>query len=210
MRKPRTYLGLHHLLLHSQHFYRRDLWANEDAYVEVWCESESIAGVLGEVTQEFDVPLMPGRGHSSHAFLHAAAGTISARFHDGKQVFLYYVGDYDPSGLDALRHAEERLHEYADDDVAFEFAHLAVTLDQIRALRLPTRPPKISDSRAKGFEGGCVEAEAIPPDEMRAIVRAAIEQHIDSERLARTLELEEQERRTLARLTDEYVEGDVE
>jgi hypothetical protein len=51
------------------------------------------------------------------------------------------------------------------------------------AWKLPTRPTKASDSRTKRFGPVSVELDAIEPDRLRAIVRAAIEQHLAPERL---------------------------
>jgi len=81
-------------------FYRRDLWANQDVYVEVWAESDSVAGIIADVTNEFDVPLMVCRGYSSTTFLYSAAQNIEAV---GKPAYLYQVGDHDPSGVDIAR-----------------------------------------------------------------------------------------------------------
>jgi hypothetical protein len=44
MRKPITYRGLDDLLRHTAQFYRRDLWANADCYIEIWCEKDTLAG----------------------------------------------------------------------------------------------------------------------------------------------------------------------
>ena len=50
---------------------------------------------------------------------------------------------------------------------------------QIDQFGLPTRPTKQSDSRARGFDGGSVEVDAIPPTVLRQIIEDAITQHID-------------------------------
>ena len=42
--------------------YRRDYWDSTDTLVEVWCESRSLAGVLGQVCREYVVPLFPAGG----------------------------------------------------------------------------------------------------------------------------------------------------
>jgi hypothetical protein len=68
-------------------------------------------------------------------------------------------------------------------DAEIHFERLAVTLEQIAHLNLPLRPTKHSDSRAARFEAeygqGSVELDAIHPDALRAIVREAIERHVD-------------------------------
>ncbi len=43
--------------------YRKSLWASADSRVEVWLEKDALAGVIGDVTSETDVPLMVTRGY---------------------------------------------------------------------------------------------------------------------------------------------------
>jgi hypothetical protein len=80
------------------------------------------------------------------------------------------------------------------------FERLAVTEDQIYDLDLPTRPTKQSDSRARGFGGGSVEVDAIPPTVLRQIVEDAITQHIDQRQLDIDRHYEQSEREILTRM----------
>lgn len=193
MRKPQTYSSLTDMLDRSTEFYRRALWDSQDAYVEIWLEKDALSGVLYEVTAECDVPLMVTRGYPSLSFLHAAATSIGAR---GKPAYLYYFGDYDPSGMDITRAVEDGIREFAPD-ADIEFERVAVTAEQIEEMELPTRPTKATDSRSKNFEGESVEVDAIDPDTLRDMVRDAIEQHIDKDELQRLELIEKQERETL-------------
>jgi len=133
------------------------------------------------------------RGYASISYLHGAAETIAA---SRKPTFLYYLGDYDPSGIDIPRNVETRLREFAPD-AKICFTRLAVTLEQIAALRLPTRPTKATDSRAQGFLGDSVEVDAIPPTILRKLVSDAIEGHIDRHSLALLRTAEDSEREIL-------------
>jgi hypothetical protein len=103
----------------------------------------------------------------------------SGRIHIGLGVptFIYHCGDFDPSGQDAARAIEQTLREMAPK-AEIHFERLAVTPEQIRQWRLPTRPTKQSDSRAKGFGDISVELDAIPPDQLRSLVQGAIERHL--------------------------------
>jgi len=99
------------------------------------------------VTSEFDVPLMVARGYASLSFLHSAAQQIAAV---GKPTFIYHLGDYDPSGVNAGEKIEQTLEDMAPSaDITFR--RIAVTPAQIRGWNLPTRPTKSSDTRARGF-----------------------------------------------------------
>jgi hypothetical protein len=175
MRKPVTHGSLAQALNRTAETYRRSVWDNQDAYVEVWLEKESLAGVVAQVTRTWDVPLMVTRGYPSLSFLHSAAETIAA---ESKPSFLYYLGDHDPSGVDITRAVEEGIREMAPDtDLTFE--RIAITRDQIATMKLATRPTKKTDSRSKGFEGDSIEVDAIPPKVLRKIVETSIVGHID-------------------------------
>jgi hypothetical protein len=52
-------------------------------------------------------------------------------------------------------------------------------------MSLPSRPTKASDPRAEKFDGDSVELDAIPPDDLRDLVRDTIEQHIDRDEIER-------------------------
>src|SRR5262249_46060621 len=52
-----TYNGSEDFLRRVRGLYRADLWEHADVYVEVWCESRSIAGVIQSVCRELCVSL---------------------------------------------------------------------------------------------------------------------------------------------------------
>ena len=193
MRKPRSYDSVEDALRQTAQFYRRRLWSETDAYVEVWLEKEALAGVLYAVTAEWDVPLMVTRGYPSLTFLHEAAQTIAA---EGKPTFLYYFGDWDPSGVGIPRKVEQELREFLPDvDITFE--RVAVTPEQVEAWGLPTRPTKKTDSRSKNFEGDSIEVDAIPPARLRQLANDVIDRHVDDRVFQVVAEAEESERELL-------------
>lgn len=201
-RKPRSYGSLEEALKRTAEFYRRDIWRQAEHYVEVWCESDSIAGIIMEVTAEYDVPLMVSRGFSSATYLWEAARSIAAV---GKPVYLYYFGDWDPSGKIIPEVIERELRRHAPN-AEIHFERIAITLEQIQNLGLPTKPPKTS-THSKGFRGGTVEIEAMPVPVLLGLVRDCIEQHIDQRHLEVLEAAEESERGILAGMLAEYRDG---
>jgi hypothetical protein len=199
MRKQRTFSSLERALHHTASAYRRSYWDNQDVYVAVWLEKDALAGVLYEVTNSWDVPLMVTRGYPSISYLYEAAeGMVAAR----KPVVIYYFGDYDPSGVDIPRAVEEGIREFAPDiDLTFE--RVAVNPSQILQGNLPTRPTKMSDSRSKTFQGESVEVDAIRPAMLRELVNESIERFIDKDALHAMKTAEESERAILLRLAKE-------
>jgi hypothetical protein len=192
-RKPATYGSVEEALKDTAQFYRKSLWSTADAYVEVWLEKDALAGVIYPVTQEYDVPLMVARGYASLSFLHSAAEAINDV---AKPVYIYHLGDFDPSGVNAAHKIDETLRELAPfADITFE--RLAVTPDQIDIFGLPSRPTKKSDPRSKAFHGESVELDAFEPDDLRSLVREAIEKHLPRYELDILLEAEASERAIL-------------
>jgi hypothetical protein len=193
MRKPRTYDSLADALESTRRTYRRALWNDQDVYVEIWIEKDALAGVISDITAEWDVPLMVVRGWASKTYLHSAAETIAAV---GKPTFIYYFGDHDPAGVAIPRKIEAEIRRYAPG-AEVHFARLGVNEDQIALLNLPTRPTKTTDSRAGSFKGESVDLDALPAEEFRRLVSHAITQHIDPDVLERTRQIEEVERESL-------------
>jgi hypothetical protein len=144
------------------------------AYAEVWLEKDALAGVVNPVTSAYDVPLMVSRGYASLSFLHSAAEQIAEL---EVPAFIYHLGDHDPSGVNAAEKIEQTLREMAPS-AEIHFDRVAVTRRQIVTMNLPSRPTKITDSRATKFPGGSVELDAIPPDDLRNLVRGRIERHL--------------------------------
>ena len=209
MRKPVSYGSLADCVEQSARTYRRSLWQNRQEYVEVWLEKDALSGVLYDVTQDYDVPLMVTRGYPSLSYLRSAAEAMVAT---GKPVTIYYFGDYDPSGADISRNVEERLQEFMREVArewtlnnegervfapSLHFHRVAVNEWQIDDWNLPTRPTKTSDSRAAKFGSRSVELDAIPPDDLRELVRMHLSQHVDAYELAAAEEADRMERQTL-------------
>ncbi len=83
------------------------------------------------------------------------------------------------------------------------FERLAVTWSQVSDWNLPSRPTKRSDSRSKNWRGDSVELDAIHPDQLRQIVRDAIERHLSRDQLEVLKVAEESERDMLWHWADE-------
>ena len=63
----------------------------------------------------YDVPLMVARGYASLSFLYNAAEYINDL---EVPAYIYHLGDFDPSGVNAGEKLEETLRELAPDERA--------------------------------------------------------------------------------------------
>jgi hypothetical protein len=195
-RKERTFDGIEEALKDTARLYRKNLWADGDCYAEVWLEKDALAGVVLPVTTDFDVPLMVARGYASLSFLHSAAENI---MEVDLPTYIYHLGDYDPSGVNAGEKIEETLREMAPySEIHFE--RLAVEPWQIEQWSLPTRPTKTSDTRSRNFGDISVELDAIEPGRLRSIVSDALQRHLPQEQLSILKAAEESERDIIRRL----------
>ncbi|PYJ78631.1 MAG: hypothetical protein DME22_26700 [Verrucomicrobia bacterium] len=166
IRQP-TFEGVEDALKNTVENYRRNLWATQPFYIEVWVEKDAIAGIVAGTANSWGVPVFVCRGFASLSSLYGAANTFKRALRD-------------------------------DFKVDVQFIRLAVTREQIQRLRLPTRPVKTSDSRAKKWRGGeCVELDTMPPAEIRRLVEDSITQHIDRRQWQAMKRTEEMERESL-------------
>jgi hypothetical protein len=207
-RKPRSFGSVEEALRDTAQYYRKNLWASGDCYVEIWIEKDALAGVIFPVTAAFDVPLMVARGYASLSFLHDAAEYINSL---DVPAYIYHLGDFDPSGVNAAEKIEQTLREMAPRAEIY-FERIAVTDVQISVWELPTRPTKASDTRASGFGDISVELDAIEPNLLRQIVQDAIEQHLPADEFEILKAAEQSEREIITRLvgavTDTVDEGE--
>jgi hypothetical protein len=212
--------------------YRADLWADAEHYVEVWCESRSIAGSIVDLCEELAVSLYPAGGFASITFAYEAAEFIRQEVEDGKQAHVVYIGDYDPAGvlIDRSIEAELRRHlkgeeatlmeeifeglvagsgvvaENIFDTVDLTFHRLAITEEQIAEFDLPTKPRKDGDRRARHVKA-TVEAEAMPAGILRDLLRGKVESFLPSGALEVAQIAEQSERAHLRRWADLIEEG---
>jgi hypothetical protein len=174
-RKPASFDSPKEAVAEVAIFYRKNLWRDAGEYVEIWLEKDALSGVVYPVTAEYDVPLMVARGYSSLSFLYSSAEYISSL---RCPAYIYHLGDFDPSGVNAAHKIESTLRELAPN-AEIIFKRLAVLPHQIDDWNLPTRPTKKTDSRSKKFGSEIsVELDSIHPDKLRQLVTDAIESHL--------------------------------
>jgi hypothetical protein len=194
MIKPTTYDSMQEALQNTAATYRRALWSKSNCYVEIWLEKQALAGIVNQITSVWDVPLMVNHGFGSISYIHNAAMDIQ-RLH--KPAFIYYLADYDPSGVAAMNNTELRLRQFAPNS-EIHFERIGVTEEQIKLFNLPTRPTKKTDTRAKAFGSDIsVELDALPPQTLRDLVEYYVTKHVDSLEFANLRHIEEMEKHTL-------------
>lgn len=182
--------------------YTRNKLADQEYHIEVWCEAAGMLPQLYDVAEPFSVPVYSSGGFDSLTAKKRLAERICAI---GKPTVILHLGDYDPSGESIFDSVAEDVAAFVEADrpwgtITVEFERVALTREQVAEYSLPTAPPKASDTRSKGWSGGTCQLEALPPNIIAEILRAAIERRFDSEMLHLDQRLEELEREEIQTL----------
>ena len=178
--------------------YRADLWREADYRCEVWAESRSIASVLRDDCEELAVDLYPCGGFSSLSFVHEAAQQHN-RSADRRPLVVFYIGDYDPAGVLIDQALRRELRAHLRPDIALHFERLGINPEQVERFGLPGKPRNPRDKRSPQVLA-TVEAEAMPANVLRGIVRAAIEALLPAGALAAAKAAERSEREHIERM----------
>ena len=202
--------------------FRFDLWADQKAYVEVMVEKQALEGVLQPVCRSFDIPFTANKGYSSSSAMYEASKRFLSRAEKGKQLYVIYLGDHDPSGIDMTRDVSDRLDLFLKtsldrtDEIGpnelpiITVKRVALNMAQVRELNPPENPAKITDSRADGyirrFGASSWELDAIEPRQLAQLVTAAITSLMDAPLFQRNQKKMEKGRKALSKLAQTFKE----
>lgn len=186
-------------------FYRRDLWRRLDTRVEVWCEKDAMSGVIWPVAHQWGVPLMVMRGQTSATFAYEAAMEYREI---GKPVIVYYLGDFDPAGLECETSLADKLNTYVDGAVPVTVERLFVTPTNIDQLDLATHAVKRSQQTKRSWQPHlgreACELDAVPPDALRTELDTRIRTHVPERLLDQHEQVEHEERQLLRRIAGQH------
>jgi hypothetical protein len=205
-RETATFNSVKDALKQTAKFYRRSALRESDVYIEIWSEKEALSGIIWDVASDYDVPVVISRGVPSLTQLYGSFVNIQNAADAGKKSYLYQFGDHDPSGCLIPQIIESRLNEFCEqaDCQAPIVERIALTPEQVRSYRLPTRPTKREgNTHAKDFKGRSTELDALPPQVLRDLVRDCIEQHISSAQVEALRAAEESERALIEQFAQE-------
>lgn len=167
--------------------FRIDKWETQPCYVEVMVEKQALEGVLQPVCAELDIPFTANKGYSSSSAMYAASKRFLQRAREDKALYVIYLGDHDPSGIDMTRDVTDRLELFlatslsrgSNEDSGLVVQRAALNMNQIRTLNPPRNPAKMTDSRAtdyvRRFGASSWELDALDPAALAQLVRDAVD-----------------------------------
>jgi len=192
--------------------YRFDLWADQPRYVEVMVEKQALEGVLIPVCRRLDVPFTANKGYSSSSAMYEASKRFLQAAEKEKELHIIYLGDHDPSGIDMSRDIRDRMSMFIGKSLGHREDELdeldiitvdrvALNMDQIKALKPPENPAKITDSRAAqyilNYGRSSWELDAIEPAHLAKLVMKAVTDLLDFTLFAKNENKQEKGRKTL-------------
>lgn len=173
--------------------FRRDFWDSQPYRVEIWSEKGTMRGTLKPVLDRYGVGFRVMHGFGSATVVNDVA---EATQDHKQQLVVFYIGDWDPSGL-YMSEADlpKRLVEYG---ARLAFDRIALTSRDIRVPEIAVTRFSVHDKRRdpryKWFLGNvgehCWEIDAMSPVDIRNRVEEHIVSMIDSEAWQRHQEVE--------------------
>lgn len=207
LRTPRTPFACSNLsegLWSLYRGYNRRRMENQEIYIEVWIEKDSLSSIAYAETKEYGIPLVVNRGYSSCSAMREAARRFAAAEKKGKKISILYLGDHDPSGLDMIRDIYKRLEEFC---VYIEIIHVALSMDQIQEYDLPPDPAKLTDPRAQNyiyrFGNESWELDALKPEILSQIIKNEILDRIDKHLYETIIEAEKDDLKRLMEMIED-------
>lgn len=97
--------------------FHTDWWETQPLHVEVWVEKEALAGIVEQVTSQYDVTSLACRGYLSQSEAWSAAQRFLEHVQSGRNVVIIHLGDHDPSGVDMSRDNEDRIRHFLHGDL---------------------------------------------------------------------------------------------
>ena len=186
-----------------------DRWADQDNHIEVMVEKAALEGILIPVCREEGVRFTANRGYSSQSMMYEAGKRIKRMINAGKNVFVLYLGDHDPSGIDMTRDVFERLEMFSRNSIKVE--RLALNWEQVEQWKPPENPAKSTDSRyvqyVELYGESSWELDAVDPTTLGGLVSEAIRKLRDDDLYNDAVEREQEMRRELERFVDTYHNG---
>jgi hypothetical protein len=207
--------------------YRKDYWATQPRYCEIWCEKDAVTGSIEDTCDLLGVTLRVSRGFMSAT----RQNDIAQHFLKIKKpITVFYLGDHDPSGRAIESTAETAVSKRMycvkqncpaptlDDAVKmlesgwsnfyFDMKRLAIHQSDITTFNLPPLKVKDTDSRTEDFVkkhgGHCVELDALPPTELRSRIEDAVNELLDPVAWNRAIAIEKVELASIVEIAGKW------
>ena len=179
----------------------------------IFGEKANLEPVLLPIARAKGADLYLPTGEISDTLIHRIAKDGSA---DGRPLVMFTVADCDPAGHQmsvSIGRKLQAFHDLQFPELRFEVVPVALTVEQVAELGLPSTPLKETEKRADrwrqafGVEQTEIDALAtLQPNTLREIVESAFEPYFDSTLVARVAEAEAEWTAAAQQAIDEQVD----
>lgn len=159
--------------------YRKDRWATQPHWVEIWSEKGTIRGTLKPILDDYGLTFRVMHGYGSSTAVHQVAEETQQA---DRRLTVLYVGDWDPSGLHMSQvDLPRRLARYQGwvqiNRIALDETDIRSGLSSfpLESKRLDPRYKWYRDQ----FGASCFELDALSPNLLRERVVDAVRQRLD-------------------------------
>jgi hypothetical protein len=186
----------------------KDPWMEMGKYVLIISEKRELGPQLEDIALKYYVKLICTRGYGIWSRLYWESHDISKALNEGREVYILFVTDHDPSGLDINRFGASILRNWWKLNIKDVRAML--TMKQIEEYKLPPAPTKVKDPRAKwyiqrfGYESW--EVDALGKELMRNILSKTIESLINWKIWNQVMKENEENMRITDELAKKYLQ----
>ena len=199
---PATFNNIQDVLDAVLYSYKLNRQEGQEKYMEVWVEKDALSGVLKQITSKYHIPILVNRGYSSASAMFDSFLRFRDAYENEQEIKIFYLGDFDPSGLDMIRDIRSRIMEFfigfydvLDIDFTFKIVPIALTKKQIEFYNPPPNPTKITDPRAKSFieEHGDTswEVDALKPETLNNLLEQILLDNMDIDKYNKILDKEQ-------------------
>lgn len=186
--------------------YRKDYWKEQPEWVEVWSEKGTVRGTVAPVLKKFGVTFRVMHGYGSATSLHSIAKESA---NSDKYLTIFYIGDWDPSGMNMSEiDIPGRMQRYDGD---FTIERIALDAGDVGpGTKLPSfdAQSKVGDSRHRWFVDRygerCWELDALSPVVLRQRVETAILGCLDQDAWDHSVDVEKVERESMSGFMDTW------
>ena len=114
--KPSSWDTPKDILNSALYSYAKPRMKGQDNYIEVWVEKDALSGVLKRITESYHIHILVNRGYSSVSAMYDSYKRFSSAINRNQKVYILYLGDFDPSGVDMIRDIRDRIKEFLLQD----------------------------------------------------------------------------------------------
>jgi hypothetical protein len=179
----------------------------------IFGEKASLEDVVLPIARRNEADLYLGAGEISDTHAHQIASDAAA---DGRPLVVFTLTDCDPAGYQmsvSLGRKLQALRDLLFTDLKFELVPVALTVDQVRELGLPSTPLKETEKRASrwreafGIDQTEIDALAtLRPDVLRELIERAFDPYLDRTLEARVEQAHDQWRESAQQAINDQVD----